>query len=365
MPTVYRLLLLSILHIPAIAAETDERSSAAPENKARIYRSPDERRESGLGRQITDWLRISGLVEAEVNHARNHFSGGKDMTDGERPSLAFQLGLQIMFTEWLQAEVIYEIETDIKSSFSIIDEAMLEADFDPWGFKIGKQYIPFGEYYSHFVSGPLLEFAQTRANSLIVDYSINDHVELAGYFLMGNSRRVGDNGFYSDWDWGASIELVFANEAVRLNAGYLSDLSESDEGLLIDFGNNYQQRIPAWNVHALIGYNSFEVTAEVVRATRSFKEFDQNMDKPFAWNIELAWYPQDTLQYALRLELSDELEDEPRWQYGAAVTWQPFNNLSVTLEYIRSKYKKDFVQDDNDNSFNNRNSIAAQVSLEF
>ena len=124
-------------------------------------------------------------------------------------------------------------------------------------------------------------------------------------------------------------------------------------------------RCPAWNANTLVGFENYELTAEVIQATKAYKELDADADKPFAWNIELAWFPKQTVQYALRLEYSDELEDQPRWQYGVAATWRPHNNVTLSLEYLHGEYKKDFVQDDDDNSLNSRDWVAAQLSLEF
>lgn len=340
-------------------------ASAIQEKTARIYRSPEERREAGLGRQLTDWLKVFGLGELETAYASNHFAGGRDRTDRERPALALQLGLEITYNDWLEAGLIYDFETDGKRKLSGLDEAMVGVDLEPWGFKAGRQYVPFGEYYSHFVSGPMLDFAETRADALVIDYAMSDQLELTGYLFDGDSQRSGSRGFYADWDWGISIDLATANEAIRINAGYLSDLSESDDHILADTGNSYLQRVPAWNANMLFGFDHFEMTAEVIRATRTFKELGRDRNRPFAWNLELAWFPQHSLQYALRLEFSDKLEGQPRWQYGAAATWRPFKNVSLSLEYLRSKNKKDFVLDDEDNALNSRDQVAAQLSVEF
>lgn len=362
---IFGLLILWFCCAPVTADEAVLAASAIHEESARIYRSPEERRDAGLGRKLTRWLKVSGLAELETAYARNHFAGGRDRADSERPALALQLGLEMTHDDWLAAELIYDFETNGKRKLFELDEAVISADLEPWGLKAGRQFLPFGEYYSHFVSGPVLEFGETRANSLVIDYSLNNQIEFSTYILDGDSRRHGSSGFYSDWDWGVNLELVSVNEATRLNIGYLTDLSESEEGLLADSGNAYLQRVPVWNASILLGFDSFELTAEVVRATREFREFDKSTDSPFAWNLELAYFHQHTVQYAFRLEFSDELEDQPRWQYGVAATWRPFENVSLSMEYLRSHYKKDFVLDNEDNALNSRDQVAAQLSFEF
>lgn len=350
----------------AFAGDTADLSLTPHETAARIYRTPDERREAGLGRQVTDWLKVSGLAEFETAYARHHFMSGSEKVNNERPTLALQLGLELTLVEWLEAGLILDFETSGKKKISDLDEVIVGIDLEPWGFKLGRQYLPFGEFYSHFVSGPLLEFAETRADALIVDYSLlNDHLELAGYILDGDSRDSAASGFYASRDWGASVELTVANDAIRIGVGYLSDLAETDEGLLADNGNSFQKRVAAWNAYALIGFDGFELTAEMVQAARAFTEFDRDADRPFAWNIEIARFPNNALEYALRLEHSDELADQPRWQYGIATTWRIQRNFSLSLEYLRGRYKKNFARDDDDRVLNLRDWFALQLSYEF
>lgn len=359
------LLVLWFCVIPLASSESGLSVSASQAQVARLYRSPEERREAGIGRQITDWLSVSGLIELETAYSRNHFTDNRDRTESERPALALQLGMEITVSDWLEAELIYDVETNGKRKLSGLDEAMVGVDLEPWGFKAGRQYLPFGEYYSYFVSGPMQDFGEARADSLIIDYAVSDQFEITGYILDGDSKQSGSDGFYSDWDWGANIELVSVNEAIRINVGYLSDLAESDGSLLADSGNSYSQRVPAWNGNILLGFDHIEMTAEVVQASRAFTEFEKGVDRPFAWNLELAYFPKYSVQYALRLGFSDELVGQPRWQYGVALTWRPFKNTSLSLEYLRNEYKKEFVLDDNDNELNSRDQVAAQLSIEF
>lgn len=356
---------LVVLPVPVVATQPEADLYTSNGNTVRIYRSPEERREAGLGRQVTDWLKVSTLAEIEATVTRDHFADGKAVTNRERPALVLQLAMQMSFAEWLEAELIFDFETDGKHEQSQLDEAMLGIDLEPWGIKAGRQYVPFGAYYSHFVTGPMLEFGETRADALIFDYTVNGHLELIGYVFESELQSPGSRGFYADWDWGASFELTIAQEAIRIGAGFLSDLSESNERLLADSGHGYLKRVPAWNAYALFGCDGYEVTAEFVRAAAAFREFERNADKPFAWNVELAVFPTQAMQYALRVEHSKELADQPRWRYGISATWRPFKNVSLSLEYLRATYRKGFVLGDDENSLRSGDHAAAQLSLEF
>ncbi len=227
---------------------------------------------------------------------------------------------------------------------------------------LGRVSAPFGEFYSHFTTGPLLEFGETIRDGLIIDYSILDFIELTGFII---DSRVEKDNKNTDYDWGTVIEYTSAAEAVRLGLGYSSDLAESDERFLRDLNNEYENRVSAWNAHVLIGFDNFEITGEIIQAINKFREFERQEDKPSAYNIELAYFPLSSLQFSARLEGSDEFSDEPKTQYGFATTWRPIDRMSITAEYLHGKYKNDFVFDDDDNELDDRDLFAAQVTIEF
>jgi hypothetical protein len=58
----------------------------------------------------------------------------------------------------------------------------------------------------------------------------------------------------------------------------------------------------------------FEFTAEILKATRTFKELPKNENKTFSYNIELDDFPILSLQFEVWLEHSKELSGDPAWQ---------------------------------------------------
>ena len=350
-----------LLFAPAAGAE--QLTETLRENEsARIYRTPEERRDAGLGREITEWLTISSLVEFEDERQRSEFNDNKTLTENERATLTLQIGLDLAISEWLRAELIFEAESNGANNHSQLDEGFISAEIEEWGIEIGRQSVPFGEYYSHFVTGPLLEFGETRADSLIVDYEIADHVELTGFVIDSEVRRQTKGDSY---DWGARIEFSSENESRVLGISYLSDLAESNEELLKDENNIFERKVPAWNVYGLYGFSQFEVTAEIVSAIHEFAEFEPASDSPSAYNVELAYFPAATVQLAIRTEHSDEFEEAPRQQYGISATWRPVDKFSISIDYLRASYKNGFVVDEDDNELEHSNSIAAQLAMEW
>lgn len=331
------LLLLLAWSSQSVAEESspNDQEIASPE-PVRIYRNPEERREAGLGTQVTEWLKFGGVVELEKEWKKNKIKG-KDNTEDPDTELAIELGFEVKYDEWLEAEVLFAIEDNGRRHFQELDEGLVEVNLGDWGMKIGRLYVPFGVYYSHFVEGPLLEFGQTRGDAFLIDYTLMDSIELAAYIF---DSKVDRRENHNEVDWGVNVEYVSEDESIRVGAGYISDLAESEDELLLDFKNNFLRRVPAWNAYALIGMTSFEFTAEILRATHAFQEFPQDADQPFAYNVELAYFPFQTVQVAARIEHSEELIDEPEWQYGISGTWAPWASVTVTIDYLYGRYKK-------------------------
>lgn len=340
---------------PANAAEPD------PVAAARIYRTPAERREAGLGRQLTDWLTVSGLAELEYDYRNSRFRAGHPATHRDHDSFSVQLGFNIEFTAQVRAELVFEADTD--GNDGRLDEGLLELEADDWGFKAGRLYVPFGEYYSNFVNGPMLEFGETRASAVVADYALTDRIDVFAFLFDGEAgkrgrRRVG-------LDWGLGLELVNRDESFKAGLGYLSDLAETDESLLADAGGIYQQRVGAWTAYVLYGAEHFAVTGEVVYATRAFHELDASINRPLAYNLELAYFPHSALQLALRLEGSDELADQPKRQYGVSATWRLSPHASVAADYLYGRFKRGFVVDDDGIETRSQHIATVQLSLEF
>ena len=62
---------------------------------AKFYSTPEERREAGMGREVTNWLTVSGLIEVETAHAWDSFRGGE--SEDEETEENLQLVLASLF----------------------------------------------------------------------------------------------------------------------------------------------------------------------------------------------------------------------------------------------------------------------------
>ncbi len=328
---------------------------------ARLYRSPSERREAGLGRHVTEWLTVSGLVEVESEHSVQEFASERSDDSRHFTDKTIQLGLTASLTEHIATEFVLEHEVDI--DHTLLDEAIVQYEGELLSMELGRLYLPFGEYYSHFVTGPILEFGETRGNALVVDIELNDYFDLITYALSGKAEKLDQSGGHLDW--GGGVDFANADESVQISVGYFSDLAETEEKLLDDFRHDYRHRVDAISAHALIGGNHYEITAEYLAALRSFKELDKQENRPWAANLELAWFPTPYFQLAARAEASSDIADQPRRQYGLSAAWLISGHINISVDYLFGQFKNDFAFDDDDNEIDTRHLLAAQVSIEF
>ncbi|MGB5260030.1 MAG: LbtU family siderophore porin [Gammaproteobacteria bacterium] len=351
---------------PAIA-ESAESSMPSPTSKtveqeksARIYRTREEQREAGLQRELTPWLTVSGLIEGELLYEDFDAKGGKADDSGRADSATLQLGFIAAPLEFAKAETILEYDTD-KDKVEV-DEAFLSFEYDPWELSLGKQYTPLGVYFSSFVTGPLLEFGETRANEVAtLAYGPSDDFDLTLTAYRGRARKRGKNS--GEWNWALATE-VWLNEEWSFGLSYQSDLADSDERLLEDFNNRYINQVAGVSGYVLWVSDRFEITFEALAATDSFEELDADRNKPWAWNAEVVhFYPGTGFEIALRFEGSRELEDAPKYQFGPAVTWRTGKHASLTLEYLRGEFEDSLATTENDDPYDSVDRFGAIFSL--
>jgi hypothetical protein len=328
------------------------------------YTTREERRDAGVKHEITDWLTASGLLEFEgILQSFSLFDTSSHAQEDDFTK-TLQLGLEISPLSWMRGELIYEYDDDDESNKQTIDEAILAFEGDDFELELGKLFVPFGEYFSHFVSGPLLEFGETRTHDwgVTLSYGPHDRLDLAAFVYEGRARKAGSDAGY--WDWGFAVEGS-PFESSTFGVSYLSDLADSQERLLMDSSDRYERRVDALSAYAVFGFDWFELTTEFVAALDSFKEFGPQEDRPSAWNVELAYFPRADVQLALRLEGSSELEGAPRYQGGIALGWRFTNISSLTLEYLHGAFKRGMAEDSRERDLDKVHQIGAQLSIEL
>ncbi len=338
---------------PSLGATVDDES-------VRLYRTRAEKREVGLHTPLTPWLTLSGLVELEWNKDRFSVARSADVTRKEDRAMKVQTGLIATPAENVRAELILEYDTDTDRVKT--EEFTVRLESDPWEFVIGKQYLPFGEYFSRFVTDPLIEFGETREAAATLTYDFSDRLDLSMSVYHGAAGALDRNNRGLDWTFAMA---AWAHRNVALGLSYQTDLADADSRLLADNDDRFVRKVPGLSGYILWIEDNFELTLEALGATRSFSDFEDDRDQPWAWNLELGLFPHPRVDLALRVEGSRELEDEPHLQYGVAATFLAHRYVTLTFEILHGRFHDDLASDDDGNPLDHVNRFGAQLSVAF
>jgi hypothetical protein len=309
----------------------------AAEDKARIYTTREERREAGQDHRLNAWLSASDLIEFEAGREWIQLSDPEPDTRNRDLSSTLDLGMLATPWSWMKAEAIFELEHAFEGDAPqfTLDEGTVSLRDGPFELEAGRLYVSFGEYFSHFASGPLLEFGETRGDGADLSWNPDERLDLSVFGYNGPAEPATSEGAAVNWGCALAGSPL---ESWTLGASYLSDLADAKDGLLEAHGNRYQSRVDALSAYSVLGMGRFELTAEMVRALKAFAELPADHNQPLAWNVELAFFPEGPVDAALRLEGSHELPNAPNIMGGVAISWRPLRAVSMTVEYLHGTY---------------------------
>lgn len=343
---------------PKQATDTASRESG----DVRLYRTREEQRDAGLKRALTPWLTLSGLAEIELADEDFDARGSESDDSARESSASLQLGFLLTPLPVLQLELIAEYDSE--RDRVLADEAFVSLERHPWELSLGRQYTPFGVYFSNFASGPLLEFGETQAKTAAtLAWGPNDDLDILFTLYNGRSRKLG--GKSPEWNWAIAAE-TWLSDNWALGMSFQSDLSDADTRLLEEVDDRYTRRVAGAGVYLLWVSQRFEISAEALGATDSFDALAADRNRPWAWNLEVAHFiPDSNFELAFRIEGSEELEDAPRYQFGSALTWRAQKHTSLTLEYLHGEFSGALFTNENDQPYDHVDRIGALLSVEF
>jgi hypothetical protein len=183
----YLAAVLAALAVPAWVAAQPEVIRDKVGEQVRIYKTPEERREAGLKYHITPWLAVSALIEFEYLYQQYSSYDTTGHASDDDFSKALQMATELTPWPWVKGELIYEYD---EANRHTLDEAIAAFEAGDWELAVGKQYLPFGVYFSHFVSGPLLEFGETRDRGATLSYGPDERVDLSAFAYKGRASKV-------------------------------------------------------------------------------------------------------------------------------------------------------------------------------
>ena len=308
-------------------------------------------------------VEIGGTIEVEASYEDvDYDSKDEDDEDSSDISVAtVELSVDAAITDRIKGHLLFLYEEDEDDSDVALDEAIIhihaeevcvvdEACGAPWYASIGKLYVPFGYYESHFISDPLtLELGETRETAVVAGLA-NNWANVAIGVYNGDVNEVGEDDDHIE-NFVASARLTLPEETIPgigLMGGvsYVNDISDSD---------NLQDEVIDHEVEDFIAgfaaflhvsvHDKFFLEAEYVAALDDFEESDMDLEpgedfEPRTWNIELAYLITEALEVAIKYEGSDDaLDFLPEKRYGGVINYSLFDNTSLGLEYLYGEFE--------------------------
>lgn len=364
----------------SISGQTsDQKSTAAKAEEKDKTEKSDDRQADGKPYEVLDQIlggiEFSGAVEVEAGYEKYEPSEGESSDSSNIQLATMEFGVDAAITDLIKSHVLFYYEDDEDVT---IDEAYISVNTDelcgpedteaPWCFALGKMYIPFGAFESHFISDPLtLELGETRETAAMAGLR-NNWIGLAGGVFNGDINEVGEEDHIDKYFAAGSFNLpedTVSGFGFRAGVSYISDISDSN-GLTDYMSEEFTNETEPFNseVESFIqGFSAF-VSVTIIEKVMleaeylgTLDEFKENPNfEPQAWNLELAVAPIDDLTLAARYGGSDKAENFlPETQYGGCISYDIFDNTSLSVEYMLGEFKN---EDKNHN-------VTAQIAVSY
>lgn len=323
------------LAVPAVYCEETQTTATAPEEKI-------ESAMAQLG------ISFSGLVEAQLYYQDTDADDTSDIVLS-----TLELGIEANPLEHVYGQVVFVYEEDDTDPIDV-DQAFIRLDGEdkyPLSLEMGRLYVPFGGFETHFISDPLTQqLGETRESALVAAYS-GSSLEIFGGVFNGDVNEADENDDMIDGFTAGTTFTLSGNGALAFSAGlsYISNIGDSD-GLTEELTttDTVSEYVPGLAAHLLVGLDEqFFGKFEYITALDSFTEGDLSFDdgqsvEPWALNLELAYAVTETFEAALRYGASDDAGTFlPESLYGVVANYAPMENVTVSLEFQYSEYVDD------------------------
>lgn len=346
--------------LPTLALANEE-----GEKEAEIYHTQEEKRAAGLAEAITEHITISGLIEIEAFYVNQEFDLADDETSSDIELATAQVALEAELNSEFTGLIILDWDDD--ENAVVVDEATLDYARDNWFARFGLQYVPFGAFPSHFITGPITEeLGETQETAIQLGIGIAEIAEIAVWANNGDFNEVDEDDEIDDF--GVSLVLSF-NDMVEVGGAYITDLADTDFEILAETAvdNEYNNQIGGWTAFAVLTSGPVALSGEYIAAADTFDPLDLDVDgdgegdEPMAWNAEFSFAATETVELAVRYEGSAELADMPKSRIVAGFSWGFAEGMSLSGEYFTADYDLDFSSD----ALDTEDGVIFQLAAEF
>jgi hypothetical protein len=313
-----------------------------------------------------DRIQISGLIEVEASHGKTDFKdpASEDEKTSDVDLATVELVMDAKIAAHINGHVMFKYEDDDL----FVDEGFVTlagTNSFPAYLIAGRQYIPFGNYNSHFVTDPTtLILGETNEGAVVAGYRYGDEmVDVSVGAFNGRAKKIGKDDVIDSF---VGSIVVNPFEDLLFGASYTSNLAGSDSfsNAVVD-PDNLDSLVGGWSAFVTFEFlERFKLIGEYVGALDNFKAgeiydaADTKERKPSAWNVELGVAIIGNVELAARYGGSDDggADFLPESQYGAVLNWGFFKNTNLALEYLHGEFEDDAQETD---------SFIAQLAIEF
>lgn len=313
-----------------------------------------------------DRIQISGLIEVEASYGKTDF---KDpAVEDEKTSDVDLSNVELVVDAKIAAHVDGHVMFKYEDDDLFVDEGFItlvgSESFSAY-LIAGRQYIPFGNFDTHFVTDPnTLILGETNEGAAVAGYRFGgEMVDVSVGAFNGNAKEIGKDDIIDSLVGSIAVNLF---ENMMFGASYTSNLAGSDtfNTVVVD-PDNLDSLVGGWSAFVSFKFlERFKLIGEYVGALDSFKAgeiydaADTKERKPSAWNVELGVAIIDNLELAVRYDGSDDggADFLPESQYGAVLNWGFFKNMNLAIEYLHGEFEDDTQETD---------SFIAQLAIKF
>jgi hypothetical protein len=320
----------------------------------------------GEGRNWFDRIEISGLIEIEAMHQQVDYSdpAAADEDESDIDLATVEVAMDAAVSENVEGHVLFKYEEDDL----FVDEGFVTlsgSDRFPVSLTAGRQYLPFGNYESHFVTDPLtLVLGETNDGAVVVGSSFaGDTVEISAGLFNGAVNENGDDDVVDSLVAAVSFQPF---ESIMMGVSYTSNLISSDgfseavtgSGTVTDMVGGWSAFVTASFLERFTFIAEYAAAMDHFKAGEIYDAADTQDRKPAAWNLELGVSVLENLDLAIGYGGSDDGGTEflPEKQYGAVANWGIFDNTNLALEYLRAEFEDNTVETD---------TVTLQLAIEF
>jgi len=313
-----------------------------------------------------DRIQISGLVEVEANSVNTDFKdpATKDTSESDVDLAKVELVVDAKIHKHVDGHVMFKWEADTV----FVDEGFVTfvgTDTFPAYLIAGRQYIPFGNFESHFVTDPLtLDLGETNEGAAVAGYRFgNNKYDISVGAFNGKATKAGSDSTVDNFVAsfaGAPLEWL------SFGASYTSNIAAADgfADALIDVDgdgdntNDLKSYVGGWSAFVTFSMMNAKLIGEYVSAADEyeagevFDATDTKKKQPSAWNVELGYAFTEKWELAGRYEASTDTDGDvsmgdgfPESRYGAVVNYGLFD-CNLALEYLKANWQDDAKDED-------------------